>query len=368
MLSSKKLSKPAAKIESLESRTLFSASFLSHLTPTPTIAARTLPANGDLNPYGITFVPKDAAGGKLVAGDILVSNFNNSQADGNQQGTGTTIVEFDPKTGKQSLFFQGKPGIGLTTALGVLDGGFVLVGSVPTPDGINVTPPGSLLVIDKHGKLVETLTDAKLLDGPWDLAVNDEGQLQQVFVSNVLNGTITRLDFRVNPFSDGDKDDIKLLSKTQIASGYMARTDPAALVVGPTGLVFDDKNDTLYVASTGDNAIYGILDAEDIGKTNGVGKRIFSDTHLRGPLGLALAPNGNLLAANGDAVNADTSITNPQNSEIVEFTKSGKFVDEFSINANPAGAFGIAILTQGDKTIFAAVNDNTNQVEIWTLD
>jgi hypothetical protein len=38
---------------------------------------------------------------------------------------------------------------------------------------------------------------------------------------------------------------------------------------------------------------------------------------LRGPLALALAPNGDLITANGDAVNGDPT----QPSEIVEFTK-----------------------------------------------
>ncbi len=52
----------------------------------------TVPANGDENPYGIVNVTKSA--GSLVAGDILISNFNNS---GNLQGTGTTIVELAPE-------------------------------------------------------------------------------------------------------------------------------------------------------------------------------------------------------------------------------------------------------------------------------
>ena len=73
-----------------------------------------------------------------------------------------------------------------------------------------------------------------------------------------------------------------------------------------------------------------------------------------------------MLEANGDAVNPDP--TNMHNSEIVEFTTSGKFVDELQINPTAGGAFGVATGTFGDKEIFAAVNDITNQVEIWVLD
>src|ERR1700723_3795797 len=62
----------------------------------------TVPSNGDVNPYGVAFAPKILpAGSGLQAGDILVSNFNNSQ---NLQGTGTTIVRVN-SPGATSTFF-----------------------------------------------------------------------------------------------------------------------------------------------------------------------------------------------------------------------------------------------------------------------
>ena len=80
----------------------------------------TTQANGDQNPYGVAFVPRNfVAGASLNPGDIIVSNFNNGT---NQQGTGTTIIRVTP-TGQTSVFFQGSsnPGsLGLTTVLGVL--------------------------------------------------------------------------------------------------------------------------------------------------------------------------------------------------------------------------------------------------------
>jgi len=84
-----------------------------------------------LNPYGVAFVPHGFPAGKLNPGDVIVSNFNDSA---NVQGTGTTIVSIS-SSGQQSLFFQGQPGLGFTTALGSLKRGFVLVGNVPTTDG-----------------------------------------------------------------------------------------------------------------------------------------------------------------------------------------------------------------------------------------
>ena len=61
----------------------------------------TVPSNGDVNPYGVAFVPQGfPTGGTLNPGDILVSNFNNTA---NQQGTGTTIVDVTPNGGESTL-------------------------------------------------------------------------------------------------------------------------------------------------------------------------------------------------------------------------------------------------------------------------
>ena len=50
--------------------------------------ASTVPANGDVNLYGVALVRQTY--GHLRRGHILVSNFNNQT---NLQGTGTTIVD-----------------------------------------------------------------------------------------------------------------------------------------------------------------------------------------------------------------------------------------------------------------------------------
>jgi hypothetical protein len=82
----------------------------------------------------------------------------------------------------------------------VLRGGFILVGNVPTTDGtIKTISQSSLQVIDRNGKLVNVLNDGVFLDSPWALAINDNGDQAQVFVSNVLSGTVSRLDLAVGP-------------------------------------------------------------------------------------------------------------------------------------------------------------------------
>jgi DNA-binding beta-propeller fold protein YncE len=252
--------------------------------------------------------------------------------------------------------------LGLTTALGVLPQGFVLVGSAPatTVNGVNTVGDGALLILDSNGNEVGQISDSALLQGPWDLTINNINKTHaQVFVSNVLSGTVTRLDLFIPP---GGMPMVQ--SETQIASGFAHGTNSSALVVGPTGLAFDAKTGTLYVASTGDNAIYAIRDAATTHRDEGKGRLVVQDPqHLQGPLGLVLAPNGDLIVANGDAVDATHT-----NNELLEYTKQGRFVGEFQIDSGPAGAaFGIAVQQVGNQIRFAAVDDNTNTLQVWTV-
>ena len=63
---------------------------LAELPKSHLVVANTVPSNGDINSYGVAFVPTFfPLGGATSGGDILVSNFNNSL---NQQGTGVTVV------------------------------------------------------------------------------------------------------------------------------------------------------------------------------------------------------------------------------------------------------------------------------------
>src|SRR6266704_2273187 len=103
---------------------------------TETTLASTIPANGDVNPYGVAVVPRST--GNLHQGNVLVSNFNDHT---NTQGTGTTIVQVTPG-GQVSQFARignlggaCPGGVGLTTALSVLPSGWVIVGSLPTKNG-----------------------------------------------------------------------------------------------------------------------------------------------------------------------------------------------------------------------------------------
>jgi hypothetical protein len=342
--------------EDFESR---ESPLLKNLPSKPQKFGSTIPASGDLNPYGVAFVPSNfVKGGPLKNGDILVSNFNNS---GNLQGTGTSIVRVTP-AGKTTLFAQTAAGTGLTTALGVLSNRFILVGSLPSTDGTAATAQaGSLLLLDRFGNTLSSFSDPTLLNGPWDLTVVNHGtRAASIYVANVLSGTITRLD--VNVPAHGSN--VTIAGATQIASGYTHMPDPAAFELGPTGLAYDGKHDTLYVASTADNEIFAVKNAGKTKADGGTGSVVYADqTHLHGPLGLAFAPNGDLITANGDAVNPD----NNQPSELVEFTPKGKFVGQLQVNTNAGAAFGLAVASKEEGARLAAVDDVLSQLNIYTV-
>ncbi len=328
--------------------------------PPPANTVSTIPSNGDVNPYGVAFVPLNVTtGGALHPGDVLVSNFNNKL---NLQGTGTTIIRID-NSHKVSTFYQASKGHGLTAALGVTQEGFVFVGSLPTTDGtMNTVKPGSILILNNKGQLVQELaSNPVLIDGPWGMAINDQGATAQVFYSNVMSGTVVRLDVEFN--QNGMP--VTVLDTVEIASGYPHRLDPAAVVLGPSGLLFNPANKTLYVADSEDDTIYAIADASRIKTAGGVGTAIYTDAvHLHGPLDLAMVPNGDLIVANSDGTNVDPN----QPSELVEFTTQGVFKSQFSVDPNNGGAFGLGSQWVGTNQAFrcAAVDDNANSLTIWT--
>src|ERR1700730_251470 len=119
------------------------------------------------------------------------------------------------------------------------------------------------------------------LDGPWDLTIADGFNQAKIFLSNVLNGTVTRLDVALT-----DKT-VTVTRSTVIATGYTVEPNAAALVLGPTGLAYDAVNDLLYIASTADHAIFVVPQAGARSTSLARGKIAFRDPHLRGPLALA---------------------------------------------------------------------------------
>jgi DNA-binding beta-propeller fold protein YncE len=330
----------------------------------------TIPSNGDTTPYGLAVVPHDFPEDATISpGELLVSNFNSTTTAG--QGTTITV---DPRSGKTGLFFQGSSPIGFTLALTIARAGLVFAGSLPTAGG--TAEPGPLDIFDAKGNLLKQLGSGHLVDGPWGMALNDHGDTAQLFVSNIFDtkghfaGSITRLDVLLSASG------ITVLDAITIASGYKSAPDTAGTVVGPAGLAYDPEDDTLYVAAEGDNAIYKLKGAGTTTKNLGKGEVVFDDqTVLHGPLGLIFAPNGNLITANADPAHFPPTATDP--SEIIEITRGGTFVREFSIDPNPGSAFAVLVKDEDRRfgeddrdrrsDEFVYVDDFVSNCIIWKL-
>jgi len=361
--SSSTTSTPGTATSSAKPSAAAAVSFLGQLRAGSQIAS-TVPANGDVNPYGVAAVP--ASAGQLTAGSILVSNYNDKA---NVQGTGTTIVQVSP-AGRTTLFADVAKlpagmacpgGIGLTTALGILPGGWVVVGSLPTTKSgalPGLDPAGCLIVLNDQGTPVETITSKNIV-GPWDLAVTSTATSAQVFVSNALGGntsasngtpvtgncTVVRLDLALSATSAP-----ALTSTTVVGSGYPWQANKAAVVLAPTGLALG-HNGTLYVADTQTNTISAIPQATTRNTAQAATAGLLSaGGALDAPLGMTLAPDGDLIVVNGNNGNA------------VEITPAGHQLTTRTLVKNGAGdLFGLITTPDG----IVAVNDGTNALDLF---
>ncbi|MEO6991255.1 MAG: hypothetical protein ABI346_10030, partial [Candidatus Baltobacteraceae bacterium] len=72
------------------------AGVINQLKHIVTIGSTVDPTNGDQNPYGLTIAP--VTSGSIVAGDLLIANFNNGNPF-NIQGLGTTVEILHPTPG-----------------------------------------------------------------------------------------------------------------------------------------------------------------------------------------------------------------------------------------------------------------------------
>jgi hypothetical protein len=340
-------------------------SFIGPFNHVQTVAS-TVPRNGDVNPYGTAVVP--ASQGRLVAGDVLVSNFNNHR---NLQGTGSTIVEVAP-SGAVTVFADLAPnklpgscpgGLGLTTALAVLRSGWVIVGSLPTKNGTSASmQAGCLIVLDSSGRPVETISGGPI-NGPWDMTAADSGTTATLFVTNVLNGTVAGSPATVFGGTVGRVGLTMMPGMPPLASpgtviggGFPERTDPAALVVGPTGLGLASDG-TLYVADSLGNRVAAIPNAM-MATTAVTPSTLSQGGAINDPLGLAIAPNGDILSTNGGDGN------------LVETTPGGQQLAVKMLDTSPAPPgpngngtlFGLA--TVPDRSGLYFVDDGSNTLNL----
>ena len=337
-----------------------------HITRTTTVTV-----NGDLNPYAVVIAP--IAAGSIREGDVLVDNFNDNS---NLQGTGTTIIDYDPATGKTALVArlpqhlpQCPGGIGLTTAMTMLKSGWIIVGSTPSSDGTTRTKGnGCLLVLNADGRVAAVWTGPDI-NGPWgNMAVIDNGTTATIFVSMagfdvpgpeirdpktgyppvIDKATVLRLELTIPPGQPP-----QVTSRTVVANGFGQQSSRDAFLIGPTGLALAPDN-TLYVSDALGNRVAAIPDATTRTTSAGIGRTVTKDGLLRRPLALILTKDGHLLACNA------------QNGQVVEIDPAtgnqlyAQWIDANQAQSPPGNGdlFGMALTPDG--TGFYYVEDDMN--------
>ena len=312
------------------------------------VIGKTTAKNGDHNPYAVTLIKHSM--GKLIEGNILVSNFDDKEG---KKGKGTTLVQITPD-GSVSDFAEIKPGglpskceggVGLTTGLVILRRGWVIVSSLPTANGGPLTAQeGCLIVLDTEGSVVETITGPQI-NGPWDIAVADFSDVAALFVSNTLNGTVdaspnkvyagTVVRIRLDvPYPDDGVPEVS--SMIVIGSNFAERTDKAKMVYGPTGLALASDG-TLYVADSLNNRISAIHNALFRMYSTGTGDDVSANGDIFLPEGIIMAPNGDIIVANHNGKLVEVS---PEGTQVsVKDLHEGDYLTGMAVTENEDGLY-----------------------------
>jgi DNA-binding beta-propeller fold protein YncE len=333
----------------------------------------TVPGNGDLNPYAVVVAPVSA--GAIHQNDVLVDNFNNIS---NLQGTGTTIVDYNPETRRVGLFAKlprqltGCPGgVGLTTAMTMLKSGWIIVGSTPSTDGTTKTKSdGCLIVLDANGKLAGTIAGPNI-NGPWgNMAVIDNGTRATLFIS--MAGTVPGPDVKDAASGDAvvvnkatvlrlelsipDGRSPVVTGQTVVADGFGAQADKDAFMIGPTGIVLAPDGTTLYVSDAVGNRVVAVPDAPTRTTSAGTGREITKDGLLKRPLAMVMAPNGNLLVCN--ALNGQVVEIDPRDGKQLY----AQWIDTDQAQTPPGNGDLFGIVMAPDGKGFYYVEDDVNTV------
>jgi len=221
------------------------------------------------------------------------------------------------------------------------------------------------------------------------MTASEDGNKAQLFFSNVLNGgvatakpdtpvnagTVVRMTISNPPQGSGMP---KVIETTVIGSGFPEENDPAALIIGPTGVGLtgghgegdnsqsarhdhgggnsqggdEGGNNTLYVADTVSSRIARIDGASHRHSSAGTGVTVSTGGSLNMPLGLVIAPDGDILTVNAGDGN------------IVETTPQGNQVATTLLASAGGGSlFGLAVVPNASGIYF--VDDSENQLNLF---
>jgi hypothetical protein len=334
-------------------------SVLKTLTKQEVIGSTVDPGNGDQNPHGLLYVSvKPYGNSKIKKGDVVVCNYSDQAG---VQGNGTTIEYMpgttgsSPKTLVQNAKLKGcsslisNAGSGFFGAVYAMDSGAKNVA--------NVSP---------NGKIAKTITNAAIVE-PWNSAyVSSFGYPpgDGILVSDPSSGKV----LRINLGTMKPKPPV-----VQIISGFATNKGQPGSILGPSGVLYNQKADTMYVVDGASNIVYSFIHVyDDLDQANAIvigsggktftgpkakdAKVLYSGTSLKSPITATLLPNGNLVVGNTGS------------NTLVEIATNGKVLATKTVDKGAKGAiFGIAAIGSNDTNTQIYFNDdNANNVQLLT--
>ncbi|MCY0878291.1 MAG: hypothetical protein OWU84_05065 [Firmicutes bacterium] len=325
---------------------------ISTLNTIEPVASTVDAQNGDQNPYGLVI---DTYAGTPTApnpfyGDLLVSNFSNSQG---VNGAGTTIEAINPNTGAVTRFSADADG---PVALAVSPKGPLWIANFGT-NGTNgndmvLTPAGSLF--PNGGSVIQS----PLFDGPWGQVFVPNQTAPAFLVTNALNGTIDAMyDFAPPNFNTDTQVSV-------IGQGLAHMGTNASNVEGPQGMVYDPNTHMVYVTDAADNSIRAFYWNGPGTPNQGQGQLIYQGGALNKPAGITLDP-----------LNGDLLVVNQGNNNLVEialnnghaYVAGQKVLDSTPVNPETgAGSalFGVTATVSNGQLLVYFTDDNTNTVDV----
>jgi hypothetical protein len=326
-------------------------SILKVLTRERVIGSTVDPVHGQLNPYGLTVAP--STNGAFTKGDLVVCNFNNSA---NVQGTGYTIVGLHPKVGS-------KP--------------FLVSSSVKTLAGCDAL---ALAPDDTIWAAAFRSNDNPVLSSSGQLLINITGTpfahpFGQIFAQHGgVSGAAAF--YETNAGGEGTVVRINLGSQFTydvIAEGFAINHGKPGGIFGPSGLAYNNHNDTLYIVDGANNTVVAFSQVSTIpnggivvekdglhfkGPSASQARVVFAGNPLNGPISSALLFNGNLVIGN---------TTNSTGRNIlVELTPAGQIVATRNVDRGAAGAI-FGIVATGNNAFDTKIyfnDDNANQLRV----
>jgi hypothetical protein len=298
------------------------------LAPPPNTALVSAPGNYKVG--GVTIVPFGYVYANAAPGNTMVSL---SGVPDNGTGPRSFLMAVSTLGLRQNFYATGETEM-MRTPPAMFRSGFVSVGVTPTtydqPTDTTSSQAGELRILNRVGTPVMILRDANLINGPIGLTWLDKSNSASLFVSNGINGTVSRFDFQI--FQRGVSQ-IRMTRATMIGAGFPTAGSATTDLQGPTGLSYDEATDTLYVASTLENAVYAIDRASRVRNVGTKGRLVMSTSpRVTEPTGVSVSPSRTLLVA-GTLASGATGIA--------EFDLSGTYIGEVITSAAPGGSSNV---------------------------